>query len=442
MTDNDLQPDTDDEIMGNLPQAVHRGNPVMSPGIPRRLLALTNTLPYPPTNGGQMRDWEVFRTLASLGCEIDLLSFGQIEELDERRQEICKVCASVEVISHPRLSLSGSGDYLARFRALPGSLPYAVTRFQSKAMRERIVRSIQCRRVDVVLSSMPYLLANVPVSLPVPVIVNCHNIEHMILRRYLQFERSHLRRVYAWIECQKLEHWEKEACSQASLVLVCSEHDQSVMEKLCPGSSVVVVPNVVDVDRYTPSYQSEGTTVLFTGGMDWFPNRDAIEFFVTAILPELRHLNPKIKFVVAGRRGPERFHQDLAKIPNVEYLGQVSDMCAEIARATACVVPLRIGSGTRLKIIEAAAMGKAVVSTHLGAEGLHFRPEEEIVLADEPKEFAKATATLLADKSRRQELGRAARRRVQQQYDLSTLRIAVRAALGEVGSASTRFEES
>lgn len=422
---NELQPTTDDGNMGCLAQAADSGNPDRSPSVPSRLLALTNMLPYPPTNGGQMRDWELLRALASLGCEINLLSFGKNEQLDEQRDEILKVCASTEVISHSQMSLSSSRDYLGRFRALPGRLPYAVTRFQSKAMQERIAQCVESGRVDAVLSNTPYPLANVPASLPVPLIVNCHNIEHVILRRYLPFERSPLRRAYAWSECSKLEHWEKEVCSRASLLLVCSENDQSLMERLCLGSSVAVVPNVIDVDRYTSSSQSDGATVLYTGGMDWFPNRDAVEFFVNAILPELRRLSPQIKFIVAGRRGPEKFHQDLAKIPNVEFRGPVSDMRAEIASATVCVVPLRIGSGTRLKILEAAAMGKPIVSTGVGAEGLKLRDGKEIILEDQPCKFAQVVADLLGDAKRRASLASAARHGAEKHYSLPVLRLAL-----------------
>src|ERR1700675_3460885 len=150
MTHNELQPVTDDEILGGLPQAADRGNSVTSPIIPRRLLALTNMLPYSPTNGSQMRDWEVLRGLASLGCEIHLLSFAQNEQQDEQLNESCKVCASTEVIFHPQMSLSSSGDYLGRFRALRGRLPYAATRYQSKAMQRRIVQWVEAGRVDAV----------------------------------------------------------------------------------------------------------------------------------------------------------------------------------------------------------------------------------------------------------------------------------------------------
>jgi len=401
----------------------------VSSGAPRRILALTNMLPYPPTSGGQMRDWEVLRALASLGCEIHLLSLGQAEDLNGQREEILRVCKTVEVVPHPRTSLSNGRDYLGRLRVLPASLPYSVARFQSHGMRERIGEWLESGRVDAVLSNMAYPAANLPAALSVPLIVNCHNVEHLILRRYLQWERSQIRRAYARMECRKLENWEKEICSRADLLLACSDHDRAVMEKLCPRVPVAVVPNAIDLDRYVPSRQSDAATLLYTGGMDWFPNRDAVEFFVTAILPELRCLVPEAKFVVAGRRGPEEFHRRLAGASGLEFRGPVPDMPAEIAKAAVCVVPLRIGSGTRLKILEAAAMGKPIVSTRIGAEGLRFAEGTEILLADQPEQFARVTADLLADSDRCAALGLAARSAVEKHYGLPALRLALREAL-------------
>lgn len=422
---SELRSVIDGQVTGGAASELRRIAPTRPLAVPRRILALTNMLPYPPTNGGQMRDWEMLRAFTSMGCEINLLSFDQLEGANGQREEVRRVCKTIEVVSRSMASLSNSRDYLARFRALPTSLPYAVARFQDEAMQQRIAQWTQSGRVDAVLSNTPFPLANLPSTVPVPLIVNCHNVEHLILRRYLQCERNHLRRAYAWVECQKLERWEKEVCSKASLLLVCSEHDQSVMKKLCPGPSVAVVPNAIDVNQYAPSDRSDGATLLYTGGMDWFPNRDAVEFFVTTILPELRRMVPQIKFVVAGRRGPEKFHQKLSKIPNVEFHGPVTDMRAEIAGAAVCVVPLRMGSGTRLKILEAAAMGKPVVSTRIGAEGLNFAEGKEILLADRPVEFACLVADLLSDSKHRSALGQAARCSVEKQYSVSSLRLAL-----------------
>jgi polysaccharide biosynthesis protein PslH len=300
-------------------------------------------------------------------------------------------------------------------------------------MRASIDRWLNSEAIDAVISDTVYPLVNVPAKCPVPIIVNCHNAEHLILQRYLQFERNLVRRGYAWMECQKVRSFEEKFCSRASLLLVCSDYDKAVMQKLCPAVPVSVVPNTVDVDRYCASTDGDGQTVLYTGGMDWFPNRDAIEFFVTSILPKLRQAHPQIKVVVAGRPGPKQFLRWLTAIPNVEFHGPVSDMSAEIARAGVCVVPLRIGSGTRFKILEAGAAGKPIVSTRVGAEGLNFREGTEILLADEPREFAAALSSLLRDPNRRKLMGQAARRRVEEHYSYRCLKQSLEEALSRIG---------
>ena len=180
----------------------------------------------------------------------------------------------------------------------------------------------------------------------------------------------------------------------------------------------------MNVDNYTPTPDSAGPIVLYSGGMDWYPNRDAVEFFVAKILPPLRKLAPEVNFVVAGRSGPEKFRRRFADVSGVRFTGTVADLRAEIAKAAVCVVPLRVGSGTRLKILEAAAMAKPIVSTRIGAEGLDFVDGEEIVLADEPREFGRAVAHLLADPARRLAMGLAALRRAETQYSLPALRSA------------------
>jgi glycosyltransferase involved in cell wall biosynthesis len=195
---------------------------------------------------------------------------------------------------------------------------------------------------------------------------------------------------------------------------------------------------VVDVAEFEPSPDPGGATVLYSGGMDWYPNRDAVEFFGLRVLPHVRASVSEARFVVAGRGPSDGFRRRMAAVPNVTFTGSVPDMRAEIAQATVCVVPLRIGSGTRLKILEAAAMGKAIVSTRLGAEGLDFADGSEILLADEPEMLARSVASLLRDGARRAALGRAARARVVQDYSEDVLRSQLRGALSLPTASSSQ----
>jgi len=263
----------------------------------------------------------------------------------------------------------------------------------------------------------------------VPVVLNKDDVAHIIVERYLQLERNAARRLYGRLEAWKVWRWERRACSTVTASLVSSEVDRAFLQEVCPGALMFVVPNVVDSEYYTPAAERDPLTVLFQGGMDWHPNRDAVVFFASTILPELRKLVPGVTFRIAGRGPDEAFRRRFAAVPDLEFTGTIPDMRVEIARATLCVVPLRIGSGTRLKILEAAAMGKAIVSTHLGAEGLAFTDGEDIVLVDEPRAFAVAVKHLLADAERRRRLGEAARRRVERHYSAAALRSALRNAL-------------
>jgi polysaccharide biosynthesis protein PslH len=401
------------------------------------VLVVAAACPYPATNGSTMRTWGLLRGLALNGHNVRLLAFGNTAGAESHRAEIGRVCQSLEVLPHAVPSLSGRADYAKRLRALGARLPYGVTRFRSDVMRERISTSIRTTGIDVVLCETPYQFVNFPQTVSVPVILDCQNVEHVVLERYMAVERNPIARAYAWVEWWKLRRWERYVCSRADLVLVCSDHDRAAMEDLCPGRPVSVVPNVLDVDHYVATVRGEALTVLYSGGMDWFPNRDAVEFFVSQILPPLRKSVPGVRFVVAGRGPSEAFRRRFVGVPGVEFTGTVPAMTQEIARAAVCVVPLRIASGTRLKILEAAAMAKPIVSTRIGAEGLTFVDGHDIVIADRPTHFAQCVASLLTNPAQRERLGQAARWRVEAQFSFPVLQQAIGKAMTDLAAAAT-----
>ncbi|MHB8655926.1 MAG: glycosyltransferase family 4 protein [Terriglobia bacterium] len=394
-----------------------------------RLLVLSLTFPFPASNGHKMRTWALLRALSAEQHEITVLTFADPDELKANYGPLLEVSTDLEIVPLRLVGLSSGSDYLGRVRTLLGSLPHAVTRFSSSEMEQRVAGRLEGGKYDALLAETPYVLINVPRSLTVPLIVDNHNIEHLLLERYLSIEQNPARRIYASIESRKMKAWEQRAWTRSALSLVCSENDRQVVQEISPGTACAVVPNVVDAESYEVSHGCDSSTVLYTGGMDWYPNRDAVAFFVTQILPRLRLQHPRVKFVVAGRSPSAEFRRRFEGIPGIVFTGTVPDMRKEIARATVCVVPLRVGSGTRLKILEAAGMGKAVVATRVGAEGLDFVDGREIVLADEPAAFANAVSDLLAHEARRQTLGMAARRKLEEHYSFACLCKSVRESL-------------
>jgi glycosyltransferase involved in cell wall biosynthesis len=290
---------------------------------------------------------------------------------------------------------------------------------------------------DLILCDDCYMTGSIPAGNRVPVVLNKHDITCRIVRQFAASERNPLKKLYAALEAMKIERLEAEACNQAKAVAVCSCCDGEVLSEIAPNVRRFVVPNVVDVEKYAPSIVGDGRTVLFVGAMDWLPNQDGAEFLVFEILPRLRQLVPSVRVVLAGRNPSPEFQRRFAEFPDVSFTGTVAELRPVIARSAVCVVPLRIGSGTRLKILEAAAMAKPVVSTTLGAEGLDLRHGHEILLEDNPRAFAEAVALLLTDSVRAAALGMAGRIAVEQQYSIPALRRQLQQMLAEVQGSRT-----
>lgn len=395
-----------------------------------RLLVLSVTCPFPANNGVKMRTWSILRGLAAEGHELTVVAFADPVDTNGLQPELSRICRRVIQVPHQFKSVSLSKDYLGRAARLFALTPYGVAATKSPRMASQLATLLSEQGFDALVCEQTDLLANLPPQLSLPLVVDFHNAEYLIMERYARFERNPAKRLYALLESRKLRAWERRACQRAASAWACSEHDRKLLQMLNPKLPMFVVPNVVDVDEYKADNSEDPRKVLFQGGMDWYPNRDAVELFVTQIFSRIQGQAPDVKFVVAGRNPPEEFRRRMGLVPGVEFTGTVPDMRAEIAGAAVCVVPLRMGSGTRLKILESAAMAKPMVSTQLGAEGLEFRDGEEIVLADQPAAFADAVLRLLSSPTDRRRLGQAARKRAELEYSLPALRVALRQALG------------
>jgi glycosyltransferase involved in cell wall biosynthesis len=399
-----------------------------------KILFVLISLPFPTNIGQRMRNYSQVRALQMEGHEVALLAFGDQEELTSARAGLAGLCTEVDVLPEP-----GGGaraGYAGRLRALTSSLPYGAWRMRSDTMRTAVSKRLATQSFDLVLCDDVYQIGNLPFAFRVPIVLDKPSIVHEEVRRFIRHQRNLLTSAYGWIEHRRLRRLEMQACSKVAAVWACSERDREILASgECPVP-IAVVPNAISVDDYVPAETDDGRTVLYVGAMDWLPNRDAVAFFVSEVMPELRRLVPDFNFVVAGREPPPEFRRRYEQIPNVRFTGTLPDLRPVIAQAAICVVPLRIGSGTRLKILEAAAMAKAVVSTTVGAEGLTLKDGEDIVIADEPRTMARAIAALLADRRRRLEIGRAARRHVAAEYGIPALRRALREALALIGEQS------
>jgi glycosyltransferase involved in cell wall biosynthesis len=209
---------------------------------------------------------------------------------------------------------------------------------------------------------------------------------------------------------------ERAACARADVTIAVSEADQHLLQQLAPTARCVAVPTGVDAAYFTPSGRPEiPQRLVFTGSMDWHPNEDAILYFSEAILPRIRAEVPDVTVTVVGRT-PGAHLRAVAERAGIVVTGTVDDVRPYIDEASVYIVPLRAGGGTRLKIFEALAMAKAVVSTTVGAEGLALTPDQNVCIADEPHAFADAVIALVREPARRRALGQAGRQLVEDRY--------------------------
>jgi glycosyltransferase involved in cell wall biosynthesis len=395
-----------------------------------RVLFIPVKLSVPPTNGQAIRTLSIIRALGALGHELSFVSFAPIDR-PESLDPLPSYCRSIELVAQDLPNMSEGADFARRVGCLLRGNPYSIERFRSKAMRLRLSEYLDKVRFDLIFCDGIYPLVNVPET-NVPIILNTHNVEYEIYKRYGEVEKNLLRRSYARTESRLVESAERRACGRASLVLACSDKDAEAFRHLNSKAPVLVVPNCVDTDFFAPAqsdeHDSDGPVLLFQGSMDWYPNRDAVEFFARSVLPRLRGEIPNIKFVVAGRNPSAEFVSAIAPL-GVQFTGTVPDMRPYIEAASIVVVPLRLGSGTRIKILEACACGRAVVSTRVGAEGLDLHDGKDVVLADTPEDMVTSIIALLLDPDRRDALALAGRRHIVQRFSHTALEKSLQIAI-------------
>jgi glycosyltransferase involved in cell wall biosynthesis len=404
--------------------------PALRRGVQLHILFVATNVPVPPNNGQAIRSLSIIQGLRSIGHELSFISFADSRRPQDLHLLSC-LCSTIKLLPRKTPNLTQAVDYVGRIRSLLTFKSFAVERFRSRMLQDIIQDELDKQKYDLILCDGIYALTNVPVT-PTPIALNCHNIEHVILKRYAMLERNPLKKYYARLESYYMRITEGHSCHRVSAALVCSELDLELLRMFRPGLPVFVAPNVVDTDflrTLDSSAPSLDPILLFQGGMDWYPNRDAVEYFARDILPKIRLAYPKAKFIIAGRNPPAQFIEKFRYDPMIEFTGTVKDMRPYLLAATLAIVPLRIGGGTRIKILEASAAGKPVISTTVGAEGLNLEEGKEIILADDPAQFASSVVDLLRDPCRCEALGSSARAAVVERYSQQTLKKSLEAFL-------------
>jgi polysaccharide biosynthesis protein PslH len=384
------------------------------------VLFLSQIVPYPPHGGVLQRGYNLLRELGR-HASVHLLAYVHPDVLtspaavEESRGALQRFCQSVEYFRlWPKTSRVHQAAGLGL--SLGSRQPFSVIAHRSAAFRHRVEAVLRERPYDVIHADTIALAQFVPPGRTSASVLTHHNIESMLMERRAKVESGSLARWFLRRETAKLRACEAAESPRFDVNIVVSQPDAAALSQIVSGLRTAVVPNGVDIEYFTPQPERETPALVYTGGMNMFANRDAVMHFLTDVWPLVVKETPEVTFFAVGQTPPPELKALAAADPRIVVTDYVDDIRPYVARSAVYVVPLRVGGGTRLKVLDAMASGKALVSTSIGCEGIDVRPGEHLVTADTSERFAAEVVALLRNPARRLALGSAARRLVEERY--------------------------
>lgn len=396
-----------------------------------KILVLAPQWPDPPMQGAAIRNLQIIQYLARRH-EVSLLTFditgGHETAVFENLLAMCK---HAEAIPAPQRT---SGQRMIRL--ITSSLPDMAWRLHSDTLWQRVEQLCKEEQFDAVhiegIEMAPYGLLALHLLPKARLVYDAHNAEYLLQRRAFTTDFRHIRRLpralYSLMQWYRLRRFERQVLLMSKRVLAVSAADAEALARLSPSARnrVTVLPNGVDLDFWSrgsilPRDIEVGSEALvFDGTMDFRPNVDAVLWFAKEVWPMIRAERPHSHFYIVGRNpAPEVLA--LSEDPGIIVTGMVDDTRPWVAGCEVYVVPMRMGGGVRLKVLQAMAMQCAIVSTQMGAEGIAVRPGKDMLLTFSPKGFANAVLLLLSDRNRRRTLGNSARELVTSLYSWDSL---------------------
>jgi sugar transferase (PEP-CTERM/EpsH1 system associated) len=376
-----------------------------------RVLFLCPFIPWPLTDGGRTRVYHLMRAAAA-NHEVHLLALVDEREDPSAAQHLETDGIQVELVPYRRSLPRATVGALRRGHSVYRQM-FASNRFAS-VLRGRLARD----SYDIVQCEYAYMAQYFVARSGPAWVMDAHNVEFR-LSQSIVATRSRwdvLYRSYAAREWRLRRREERQACRQMDRVLAVSEDDANLLRHEAPGARIHVIPNGVDTSRFAPADRRPAPSgdVVFVGDMSYRPNADGVLWFCREVWHRIRIQLPAARFRVIGRPSPEvtRLHG----LPGVEVVGRVPEILPYLQAADVLLVPLRSGSGTRFKVLEALAVGAAVVSTSKGHEGIGVTPGKHLLSADSPESFAASTITLLKRPELRTTIGAAGRRLIEERY--------------------------
>jgi len=363
-------------------------------------------MPYPPKDGGSIVTLNYAKELSRLGCSVTILAMNtykrrfKIEEIPTELRNMIKFYAvDVDTKIRPLYLLVN----------LFQKKSYHIWRYgSSDKFKEKLIELLKNNRFDIVQLEGLYLAPYLNVireNSKAKVVLRAHNIEYEILERYAEWEKSLLKKLWLKIQARRLKKYELGVLNSFDGIVAITDRDAKIFKESGCRIPIHVAPAGIEIENYNPSEGKESDSLFFIGALDWFPNQQGIEWFLKNVWPRVYEKFPNLKFYIAGRN-PHlwKFSKKISKFPNVELIGEVEDAREFMGSKGVMIVPVFSGSGIRVKIIEAMAMGKIVVTTSVGIEGIDYGCVNSVLIADTVDEFIEKTVFALMEvKNRNQD---------------------------------------
>jgi len=377
-----------------------------------KILFLISQLPYPPDTGAKIRSYNLIKRLSGRH-NITMLTFGEKRAERNKLDHLKAICTDVVLIER-----KDRNKYLHLLMNLFSVAPYVVKKYYSEDLRDKVRALAGESDFDIIHCDSLQMSLNLKGVGGLPKVLTEHNVETRIWQRYAETERNPLKKAYINIQSRKMRDYEVKTCGSFDRCVAVSEVDKDILTENGSAKDVAVVTNGVDCEYFKPQdTEVKQHRLVFTGSLDWIPNEDGMLYFLKEIYPFVKKEIPDVGITIVGRSPGGRLKELAAKDSSVNLTGRVEDVRPHVAEGEVFIAPLRIGGGTRLKILEAMAMGKAVVSTSVGAEGIDAENGKEIMIADKPEEFAQSVIRLFTDDTLKNNLGRAGLDKAKSKYD-------------------------
>jgi sugar transferase (PEP-CTERM/EpsH1 system associated) len=380
------------------------------------ILFLSTENPYPPDGGHHLRTFNILKILASRH-KIYFVGFAQDESEFKYTPEIRKLCETVDIYKVSKTGYNKNFFMLACKNTF-SKHPLIAQRYFIVEARERIEQIFAHHSIDLVHMDMLALGLYRGHLRSTPVVLTNHNVESLRLYRWAEIEKNVFTKSFLFYQYLKLKQFEKRICPAFNLCIAVSDYDKTYLKNLCGMDNFAVIPNGVDIHYFKPdSVEVSKNHMVWVGGMTGPYNSDAVDFFIEKIWPLIKNKIPEASIDFAGGSPTQMLRNRALEDKSVHVLGFVPDIRPIVQRASVFIAPIRIGSGTKIKVLNAMAQAKPVVATTIGAEGIDVTPEENILIADDPEEFAEKVLYLLRNEEVARKMGKRARELMEEKYN-------------------------